>query len=87
MAGFHTGRGVVSQFLEVATGEGESALRIEEDERGEDAKEKGVRGRLRAAELFEIDVNGVRRPWESVREGETKDEAKRWCVVAVLVRR
>ncbi|EXJ62742.1 hypothetical protein A1O7_03180 [Cladophialophora yegresii CBS 114405] len=46
-----------------------------------------VRSPLRIAEIFEIDVNGVRRPWEPSRLGETKDGAKRWCVVAVLVRK
>lgn len=55
-----------------------------EDETGE---EQEMKGRLRCAEIFEIDVNGVRRPWEPVREGETKNIEKRWCVVAVLVRR
>ncbi|EXJ72066.1 uncharacterized protein A1O5_04569 [Cladophialophora psammophila CBS 110553] len=46
-----------------------------------------VTGHLRAAEIFEIDVNGLRRPWGPVRTGENKDQAQRWCVVAVLVRR
>ncbi|EXJ80341.1 hypothetical protein A1O1_08485 [Capronia coronata CBS 617.96] len=46
-----------------------------------------VQGRLRAAEIFEIDVSGIRRPWLPVREGETKEQSKRWCVCAVLVRR
>jgi len=40
-----------------------------------------------AAELFEIDVDHTVRPWLPEREGETKDQTNRWCVVAVLARR
>ncbi|KAG9777543.1 hypothetical protein KCU88_g4477, partial [Aureobasidium melanogenum] len=91
IAGFHTGRGIVRHFFEVATGEwidtqSETPTPPEEDG-DQDPEFTQVQGQLRAAEIFEIDVNGVRRPWLPVREGETKDQAKRWCVVAVLVRR
>lgn len=93
VAGFHTGREIVRQFLEVATGEyalPHPAQNESEETEGQDddkTESAEVQGHLRAAELFEIDVNGLRRPWEPVRPGETKEEAKRWCVVAVLVRR
>ncbi|KAL2393239.1 hypothetical protein ABEF93_001712 [Exophiala dermatitidis] len=91
IAGFHTGRGIVRHFFEVATGEwidtqSETPSPPEEDG-VQDPELTQVQGQLKAAEIFEIDVNGVRRPWLPVREGETKDQAKRWCVVAVLVRR
>jgi len=96
VAGFHTGREIVRSFFEVATGAytlpasdtevgGRDTTGEEADSKEADADE--VEGHLRAAEMFEIDVNGIRRPWEPVRTGETKDAAKRWCVVAVLVRR
>lgn len=44
---------------------------------------------LTLAQIFETDMEGRRRPWtwERTREGETKWDAKRWCVVGVLVRR
>ena len=44
-------------------------------------------GKLKLADTFEVDVDLNTRPWMSVRESETKWEAKRWCVVGVLVRR
>ena len=93
VAGFHTGREIVRQFLEIATGEykllsfteGEAEeVKGQDDENTHSAE---VQGRLRAAEIFEIDVDGLRRSWKLVRTGETKEAAKRWCVVAVLVRR
>lgn len=88
VAGFHTGRGIVRHFFEVATGE----WRDENEDNGGEAQDEDpelveVQGRLKTAEIFEIDVNGVQRPWQPVRKGETKDLAKRWCVCAVLVRR
>ncbi|KAK5258334.1 hypothetical protein LTR40_008093, partial [Exophiala xenobiotica] len=92
VAGFHTGRSIVRKFFEVATGdykvenENQEAQHEVEDE-GEDEETRAVKGRLRAAEIFEIDTNGVRRSWEPVRPKEDKHMAKRWCVCAVLVRR
>jgi len=89
----------VRQFLEVATGEyilplseDNSEMENKEEEekpnqQGEDFDSQVVKGPLRAAEIFEIDVDGLRRPWEPVRDGESKYTAKRWCVVAVLVRK
>lgn len=88
VAGFHTGRGIVRHFFEVATGEWTDE--DQEPEKGAQDQEPElveVQGRLKAAEIFEIDVNGTRRPWQPVREGENKDQTKRWCVCAVLVRR
>jgi hypothetical protein len=92
VAGFHTGRSIVRKFFEVATGdykvenENQEAQHEVEDE-GEDEEIRAIKGRLRAAEIFEIDTNGVRRSWEPVRPKEDKHMAKRWCVCAVLVRR
>jgi predicted nicotinamide N-methyase len=100
VAGFHTGREVVRSFFEVATGD--YALPAFDDEATREHTEAGMlrgksgggletseihgKGRLQAAQIFEIDVNDLRRPWQSERKGETKDAAKRWCVVAVLTR-
>jgi len=56
----------------------------DEDEEEETSK---MRGTLRAAELFEVDVDCNVRPWLPSRAGEDKHAAKRWCVVGVLVRR
>ena len=44
-------------------------------------------GKLKLAEIFEVDVDLNTRPWMPVRDGEGKWEAKRWCAVGVLVRR
>ena len=44
-------------------------------------------GPLAISELYEVDVDGARRAWVAERAGETKEEAKRWCVVGVLRRR
>lgn len=89
VAGFHTGRGIVRNFFGIATGEWEEQTE-EADEEGEeegDPELAEVSGKLKALEMFEIDVDGNKRPWEPTREGETKDQAKRWCVCAVLGRR
>ncbi len=85
VAGFHTGREIVRHFFEVATGDWQ--VTKEQDEEEDDSEIAEVRGRLKAAEIFEVDVDGTRRPWLPVRPGENKDQAKRWCVCAVLVRR
>lgn len=86
-AGFHTGRAIVREFFDIATGQD-----MEENEAGEEGDEKdeellAVQGRLKAADIFEIDTNGVRRTWLPIRPGEDKQQAKRWTVCAVLVRR
>ncbi|KIW10299.1 hypothetical protein PV08_11261 [Exophiala spinifera] len=94
VAGFHTGREILRQFFEVATGEftlaaqnEEKAAAADDDDDDDDTETRAVRGRLKAVDMFEIDVNGVRRPWASKRPGEDKHMAMRWCVCAVLVRR
>lgn len=73
IAGFHGGRSIVSGFFNIAT--------------GEDTDGRGTNGPLSVSEIFEIDVNYVRREWQSERAEETEDQAKRWCVVGVLMRR
>jgi hypothetical protein len=73
VAGFHTGRGVVTAFLDIAEGRG----------RGDEEEDLPP---LRIVEIFEVDVDLKRRKWERERLGEGKEVAKRWCVVAVLVR-
>ncbi len=90
VAAFHTGRSIVRNFFEVATGEYKvENLEGRDEDEDEDVDEeiRAVKGKLRAAEIFEIDTNAVRRPWEPVRPKEDKHMAKRWCVCAVLVRR
>ncbi|KIX98052.1 uncharacterized protein Z520_06131 [Fonsecaea multimorphosa CBS 102226] len=92
VAGFHTGREIVRHFFEVATGDyripSPPPSSSEIDARDIDRYgKKDESACLRAAEIFETDVNGLRRPWEPSRPGETEGQAKRWCVVAVLVRR
>jgi hypothetical protein len=42
---------------------------------------------LKIEEIYEIDVDGQRRPWQNARPGEGKEESKKWCVVAILVPR
>jgi nicotinamide N-methyltransferase len=71
IAGFHTGRSIVSNFFSIAT--------------GEDTNGRGTNGPLSISEIYEIDVDGVRREWQSERVDETKDQAKRWCVVGLLM--
>ncbi|ETI23410.1 hypothetical protein G647_05212 [Cladophialophora carrionii CBS 160.54] len=95
VAGFHTGREIVRHFFEVATGQSAPPSSLEDGSGFKETKSgvtkdtdlDEVRCPLRLAEIFEIDVNGLRRPWEPVRSGEAPDAAKRWCVVAVLVRK
>lgn len=87
VAGFHTGRGIVRNFFGVATGEWEGYQGETEGEEEQDPDLVEVSGKLRALEIFEIDVDGTKRAWQPTRQGETKDQAKRWCVCAVLVRR
>ncbi len=89
VAGFHTGRGIVRDFFDVATGRlddeaeatgGNAGNRVGADVSGVDNLP-----RLRVEDICEVGVDGQRREWQRVRPGEIKEEAKRWCVVAVLV--
>lgn len=103
VACFHTGRRVVAQFFQIATGSKTGILtrgnnasnqfsaHPEEDEEDtededEDADVEAVRGTLRAAEIFEVDVDCNVRGWLPERPGESREQAKRWCVCAVLVK-
>jgi hypothetical protein len=90
VAGFHTGRGIVGDFFDVATGGRASGDMGEEDSvKGGNVSGVGEENQLpkvKVEEIFEIDVNGRRREWERTRLGEGKEEAKKWCVVAILVR-
>ena len=95
VAGFHTGRRIVSNFFSLATESPSSTLsqpdaadttKTDEDQLSEDEMQHV--GKLKIEDIFEIDVDGNKREWEWwERPGEGKFEAKRWCVVAVLVRR
>ncbi len=103
IAGFHTGRAIVRGFFDIAIGPqglpvaGLKAGQPMEKLRCQDAAAEGGPNRrteesdhtplLAVEEIFEIDISGQRRPWQSDREGESREEAKRWCVCAVLVRR
>jgi len=91
VASFHTGRGIVRDFFDVATGElydegavvgpdADAGTRTEVDGNAETPK-------LKIEEIYEVDVDGQKRDWERVRPGEVKEEAKRWCVVAILAQR
>lgn len=75
VAGFHTGRSTVAAFFDIATACGDE----NNDEDSSNSAE------LRIEEIYEIDVDGNRRKWERLRAGEGMVEAKRWCVVALLV--
>lgn len=90
VAGFHTGRGVVRDFFDVATGRRAGGDVAEEDRvdggKVSDGGEEMQLPKVKVEEIFEIDVNGRRREWERVKPGEGKEEAKKWCVVAILVR-
>ena len=92
IAGFHTGRGIVRDFFAQAVGrnisDGDDVV-DPKDAAGDGEGEGEGDGRLTLAQIFETDMEGRRRAWtwERTREGETKWEAKRWCVVGLLVRR
>ena len=106
VAGFHTGRSIVSQFFELATEpqappSAPAAPSSNHQEAPVDPSkvntiplsvsslcdsDREVCGRLKLAEIYEIDVDGNTRAWAEQREGEGKWEAKRWCVVGVLIR-
>lgn len=84
IAGFHTGRATVSSFFEIATGADKSNEHTEHNAKNAD---NGDDRSLSIAQIIEVDVNLNVREWVSEREGENKEQLKRWCVVAVLVRR
>ena len=112
VAGFHTGRRIVSDFFSLAT-ESQPGLTITNggttpcqsssgaesstdpatantislDPASLTPSERQACGLLRLASAFEVDVDGHTRAWQKERLGEGKWEAKRWCVVGVLVRR
>jgi nicotinamide N-methyltransferase len=89
VAGFHTGRGVVRDFFDVASGAADGEVMDRENEADSVSMarvEKGQQSpRLKVEEIYEVDVNGQRRDWQKARPGEGKEEAKKWCVVAVLL--
>ena len=112
VAGFHTGRRIVSDFFSLATepqpaptidnattpsqsSSGAESLStdpatantISLDPASLTPSERQACGLLRLASAFEVDVDGKTRAWQKERLGEGKWEAKRWCVVGVLVRR
>lgn len=71
VAGFHTGRTVVAEFFR------QFSPSHQMDNAGE---------RLVVAQIYESDMNDVRRGWQESRANEDREEAKRWSVVAVIVR-
>lgn len=89
VAGFHTGRGIVRDFFDLATGgpDGEGVIRETEASSTSEAEiGSGWRlPRLEIEEIYEVDINGQRRPWQKARPGEGREESKMWCVVAILV--
>ena len=98
VAGFHTGRAIVRNFFDLAVGHSMSSPHSDDiDEQRPQpqpyshltAEERACVGKLRLARIFEMDMDKRRRDWvwASERKGEGKWEAKRWCVVGVLVRR
>lgn len=95
IAGFHTGRAIVRDFFDLATGHSLPSRDSGPDDAEPDpyvhlsSTERALIGNLEIAEIFEQDTSGNRRDWiwDDVRDGESKWEAKRWCVVGVLVRR
>lgn len=70
VAGFHTGRKIVADFFK-------QFARLNEMEYTSDE--------LIIAEIYESDMNGTRRPWQETRTDEGREDAKRWCVIAVIV--
>lgn len=81
VAGFHTGRGVVREFFELAI----SSTAAEPGIGDMEADSRKRLPRLKIEQIYEIDVNGQTRDWKRVRSGEGKEETKKWCVVAILV--
>jgi hypothetical protein len=72
VAGFHTGRGIVADFFrQFSSSNGNNE----------------VSGQLNIAEIYESDMQGNRRGWLESRANEGREEAKRWCVVAVITKK
>lgn len=71
VAGFHTGRNIVGDFF------GQFSMCNDKD---------ASAAELSIAEIYESDMNGTRRPWQEKRANESIEEAKWWCVVALIVR-
>ncbi|KPI42434.1 Protein N-methyltransferase NNT1 [Cyphellophora attinorum] len=92
VAGFHTGRAIVRDFFALATDH--PSITTESSSPSSPPQDGPANGNinndahLKLATIFETDTSGNRRDWiwDDVREGEGKWEAKRWCVVGVLVR-
>jgi len=88
VAGFHTGRRIVRDFFDVATGQLQEEEELTGSEAGAgaeaDENDNSDLPKLEIADIYEVDVDGQRREWQRVRPGEVKEEAKRWCVVAIL---
>jgi hypothetical protein len=92
VAGFHTGRAIVRDFFALATNH--PSITTEPSSPSSPSEDGSANGNtnnnshLKLATIFETDTSGNRREWiwDDVREGEGKWEAKRWCVVGVLVR-
>lgn len=71
VAGFHTGRNIVGGFFkQFSTCDTKDASAAE----------------LSIADIYEMDIYGTRRPWQETRANESIQEAKMWCVVALIVR-
>jgi EEF1A N-terminal glycine/lysine methyltransferase len=71
VAGFHTGRDIVADFFRhFSVANGKDDITTE----------------LCIAEIYESDMRGARRIWQEERTNETKEETKRWCVVARIVK-
>lgn len=85
IAGYHTGRGTVARFFEIATGTMPNEI-LETIDKEEREEIRGVETVLKLAEIFEVDVDRNTRPWQNERREESKDTAKRWVVCAVLER-
>lgn len=88
IAGFHTGRSTVASFFEIATGT-DHKDETQDTHRGIPERQGNAddTANLSIAQIFEVDVNLSVRDWVTEREGETKEQLKRWCVCAVLVRK
>lgn len=93
IAGFHTGRSTVASFFEIATGANRAAETKNNNGDHAQLNDQGGKnmnedrdGYLSIAQIFEVDVDLNVREWVTEREGENKEQLKKWCVCAVLVR-
>ena len=100
VAGFHTGRTILAWFFSKATDRGLVIEEIWEVDLGNlnrsdelsnsdtaaDESSGETRGASGLGNIQNDGVRGRRRPWLPNREGESKEDAKRWCVVAVLTK-